>query len=46
MFGALDQLIEEHGNGTEDDDGCNHHVELEETESVGEMDRYCDFRWN
>ena len=29
MLGALDQLIEDHGDGAEDDDGGDHHVELE-----------------
>lgn len=39
MFRALNQLVKDHGDGAEDDDGCNYHVELEETESVKEMDR-------
>lgn len=30
MFQALDQFIECHGDRTENDDGCDHHVELEE----------------
>lgn len=34
MFQALDQFVECHGNGTQDDDGCDHHVELEEKMGV------------
>lgn len=30
MFHPLDQLIKNHGDRTEDDDGGDHHVELEE----------------
>lgn len=29
MFNDLDGLIESQGDNTEDDDACNHHIELE-----------------
>lgn len=37
---ALDQLVKYHGDGAQDDNGGDHHVELEETKSVGERDRH------
>ena len=40
MFQTLDHLIESHGDGAQDDDGCNHHVELEETDSGNDRDKY------
>lgn len=40
MFRALDQLVEHHGDCAQNDDGCDHHVELEETQDVGERDRH------
>lgn len=46
MLRALDQFVEHHGDGTEYDDGGDHHVELEETGSVGERDRHGEkFSW-
>ena len=40
MFCALDQFIKYHGNHTQDDNGSDDHIELEELESVGETDRH------
>ena len=37
MLGALDQLIEDHGDGAEDDDGGDHHVKLEYLRSVDDQ---------
>jgi len=31
MLQPLDDLVQRHGNDTQDDNGCNHHIELEET---------------
>ena len=36
----LDQLIEDHGDRAQDDDGGDHHVELEETDSGNDRDKY------
>lgn len=40
MLRALDQFVEHHGDGTEYDDGGDHHVELEETQGLRERDRH------
>ena len=37
MLHTLDQLIECHGNGAEDDDGCDHHVKLEDLGSIDDQ---------
>ena len=39
MFQALDQLVECHCDGAQDDDRSDHHVSLEEVKSVSETDR-------
>ena len=31
---TLDQFVKHHGDGAEDDDGSNHHVELEDLRTV------------
>lgn len=44
MLCALNQLIKYHGDCAQYNNGSNHHVELEETESVGERDRHaCEY---
>ena len=40
MFQTLDQLIEGHGDRAEDDDGSDHHIELEEKNGGCDRDRY------
>lgn len=40
VFHPLDQLIEDHGDRAQDDDGGDHHVELEETDSGNDRDKY------
>lgn len=40
MLQVLNQLIECHGDRTQDDDGCDHHVELEEKESGSDKTGY------
>ena len=40
MLRALNEFIKYHGNYAQDDNGSDNHIELEETESVREMDRH------
>ena len=40
MFRTLDQLIKHHGDGAQDNDGSDDHIELEEMQNVGERDRH------
>lgn len=40
MLRTLDQLIKYHGDGAQNDNGSDHHIELEEAQGVGEMDRH------
>ena len=40
MLRTLDQLIKHHGDGAQDNDGSDDHIELEETQDVGERDRH------
>ena len=35
----MNQFIQNHGDGAQDDNGRNQHIELEEMESANEMDR-------
>lgn len=34
MLQPLDDLVQCHGNDTQDDNGCNHHIELENLASI------------
>lgn len=40
MFYTLDQLVEHHSNCAQDNNRSDHHIELEETQNVGERDRH------
>lgn len=40
MLRTLDQLVKYHGDGAQDNDGSDDHIELEETQNVGERDRH------
>lgn len=40
MLRTLDQLVKYHGDGAQDNDGSDEHIELEETQNVGERDRH------
>ena len=40
MFKTLDQLIKRHSDDTEDNDGSDHHAQLEEMESANDRDGY------
>lgn len=40
MLRTLDQLVKYHGDGAQDNDGSDDHIELEETQGVGERDRH------
>lgn len=37
---ALNQLVKDHGNRAQNDDGCDDHIELEEIEGASKMDRH------
>ena len=37
MLQTLDQFIESHGDGAQDDDGGDHHVELEDLRSIDDQ---------
>jgi len=45
MLKALNQLIEDHGDGAQNDDGGDDHIELKEMESASEMDRHPIVLW-
>lgn len=45
MFQTLDQLIKDHGDCAQNDNGCDDHIELEEIECVSEMDRHPAVLW-
>ena len=36
----MNQFIQNHGDGAQDDNGRNQHIELEEMQNVGERDRH------
>ena len=40
MLRTLDQLVKYHGDGAQDNDGSDDHIELEEMQNVGERDRH------
>ena len=40
MFKTLNQLIKRHSDGTEDNDGSDHHAQLEEMESANDRNGY------
>ena len=40
MLHTLYQLIKHHGDGAQDNDGSDDHIELEEMQNVGERDRH------
>ncbi len=40
MFRTLDQFVEHHGDGAQNNNRSDHHIELEETQNVGERDRH------
>lgn len=37
MLQPLDDLVQRHGNDTQDDNGCNHHIELENLASINDQ---------
>lgn len=40
MLRTLDQLIKHHSDGAQNNNRSDHHIELEETQNVGERDRH------
>ena len=40
MLRTLDQLVKYHGDGAQDNDGSDDHIEMEEMQNVGERDRH------
>lgn len=40
MFGKLNTLIKDHGDYAQDDDGSNHHIELEELDGMSDRMGY------